>query len=94
MIKFRLISSLIINTCYTRQSSRSNSIPLSLPQMMRNFNSSSILQAQEYYLGKSPKGENYRVHLAKSRHLVGIRYDKDQTSKFFFLIQRNNFFLL
>ncbi|RGB38757.1 phosphatase 2C-like domain-containing protein [Rhizophagus diaphanus] len=46
---------------------------LSLLQIMRNFNHSSILRSQEYYLVKSHHGENYRLHLSKSRHLVGIR---------------------
>ncbi|CAB4389781.1 unnamed protein product [Rhizophagus irregularis] len=45
----------------------------SLLQIMRNFNHSSILRSQEYYLVKSHHGENYRLHLSKSRHLVGIR---------------------
>ena len=76
MSKLRLISSLITKKSYARLSSHSNSILLSLRQTIRNFNNSSTLRAQDYYLAKSPKGENYRLHLAKSRHLVGIRYDK------------------
>src|SRR3954447_11356964 len=83
MSEFRLISSLITKRFYARLSSNSNSILLSLRQTRRNFNNSSILQAQDYYLAKSPGGENYRLHLAKSRHLVGIRYDKDQIYQFF-----------
>ncbi|CAG8559253.1 4022_t:CDS:2 [Diversispora eburnea] len=39
----------------------------------RFITQSTIQRSQEYYLVKSPKGENYRFHLAKSKHLVGLR---------------------
>ncbi|CAJ0844088.1 1014_t:CDS:2 [Entrophospora sp. SA101] len=31
-----------------------------------------MCNAQEYYFAKSQKGENYRLHVAKSKHLVGL----------------------
>jgi hypothetical protein len=71
MANFSIITPLITKKFNSRLSSHS----FSLRQIMRNFNSSSILRTQEYYLVKSHQGKNYRLHLSKSRHLVGIRYD-------------------
>lgn len=67
MANFNIIIPFITKKFNSRHSS-------SLLQIMRNFNHSSILRSQEYYLVKSHHGENYRLHLSKSRHLVGIRY--------------------
>ncbi|CAJ0746831.1 16806_t:CDS:2, partial [Entrophospora sp. SA101] len=38
----------------------------------RFFNNFTMCNAQEYYFAKSQKGENYRLHVAKSKHLVGL----------------------
>ncbi|CAI2176324.1 13636_t:CDS:2 [Funneliformis geosporum] len=61
-----VISTIITKKFNTRLSN-------SISSLTRNFSNSSILKSQEYYLARSPKGANYRLHLAKSRHLVGIR---------------------
>ncbi|RHZ89986.1 hypothetical protein Glove_9g352 [Diversispora epigaea] len=39
----------------------------------RFITQSAIQRSQEYYLVKSPRGENYRLHFAKAKHLVGLR---------------------
>ncbi|RIB06842.1 phosphatase 2C-like domain-containing protein [Gigaspora rosea] len=39
----------------------------------RQITQTSVYRSQEYYLVKSPQGENYRLHLAKSSHLAGTR---------------------
>lgn len=69
MANFNIIIPFITKKFNSRLSSNSSS----LLKIMRNFNHSSILRAHEYYLVKSHQGENYRLHLSKSRHLVGIR---------------------
>ncbi|CAG8748997.1 24419_t:CDS:2 [Gigaspora margarita] len=39
----------------------------------RQITQTSVYRSQEYYLVKSPQGENYRLHLEKSNHLTGTR---------------------
>ncbi|CAG8460573.1 3658_t:CDS:2, partial [Acaulospora colombiana] len=39
----------------------------------RSITLTTAKESQDYYLARSPKGENYRLRLAKSGHLVGIR---------------------
>ncbi|CAG8601383.1 10855_t:CDS:2 [Funneliformis caledonium] len=59
----------VISTIITFNTRVSNSIS----SLTRNFSNSSILKSREYYLARSKGAVNYRLHLAKSRHLVGIR---------------------
>lgn len=40
----------------------------------RFITESAVQRSQEYYFVKA-KGENYRLHLAKAKHLVGLRWN-------------------